>query len=113
MIYEAWRPNTDVFLSRFFHSDSIVLSGKNPDTNFSHYRGIDTLILLARKEMNPIKQEKLWEYAQVKLLEDMVVYPLHFRNKVYIRHGYVDYGHPLVASMALYPQVTEKTRLLK
>jgi peptide/nickel transport system substrate-binding protein len=113
VIYEAWRPNTDVFLSRFFHSDSIVLSGKNPDTNFSHYRGIDTLILLARKEMNPVKQEKLWEYAQVKLLEDMVVYPLHFRNKVYIRHGYVDYGHPLVASMALYPQVTEKTRLLK
>ena len=113
VIYEAWRPNTDAFLSRFFHSDSIVLSGKNPDTNFSHYRDIDDLILLARQEMNQIKQEKLWEYAQIKLLEDMIVYPLHFRNKIYLRHGYVDYGHPLVAAMALYPQVTEKTRLLK
>ena len=113
VIYEAWRPNTDVFLSRFFHSDSIVLYGKNPDTNFSHYRQIDKLILLARNEMNPIRQEKLWEYAQVKLLEEMIVYPLHFRNKTYIRRGYVDYGHPLVASMALYPQVTEKTRILK
>lgn len=113
VIYEAWRPNTDVFLSRFFHSDSIVLSGKNPDTNFSHYRKIDRLIQLARNEMNPIKQEKLWEYAQVKLLEDMIVYPLHSRNKTYIRRGYVDYGHPLIASMALYPQVTEKTRILK
>ncbi len=112
VIYEAWRPNTDVFLSRFFHSDSIVLVGKNPDTNFSHYRQIDKLIQLARNEMNPIKQEKLWEYAQVKLLEDMVVYPLHFRNKTYIRRDTVDYGHPLVASMALYPQITEKTRIL-
>ncbi|MCW8859945.1 MAG: ABC transporter substrate-binding protein, partial [Deltaproteobacteria bacterium] len=113
VIYEAWRPNTDVFLSRFFHSDSIVISGKNPDTNFSHYQDIDTLILLAREEMNPLKQEKLWEYAQIKLLEDMIVYPLHYRNRVYIRHGYVDYGHTLNASMALYPQITEKTRLLK
>lgn len=112
VIYEAWRPNTDVFLSRFFHSDSIVVSGKNPDTNFSHYRDIDQLIDLARQEMNPVKQEKLWEYAQVKLLEDMIVYPLHYRSKVYIRHGYVDYGHILNASMALYPQITEKTRLL-
>lgn len=113
VIYEAWRPNTDVFLSRFFHSDSIVVSGKNPDTNFSHYRAIDALILLAREEMNPHKQEKLWEYAQVKMLEDMIVYPLHYRNKVYLRQGYVDYGHTLDASMALYPQITEKTRLLK
>jgi len=113
VIYEAWRPNTDVFLRRFFHSDSIVVSGRNPDTNFSHYRGIDNLIDLARMEMNPLRQEKLWEYAQVKLLEDMVVYPLHYRNKVYIRHGYVDYGHTLEASMALYPQITENTRLLR
>ncbi len=113
VIYEAWRPNTDVFLSRFFHSDSIVVSGKNPDTNFSHYRNIDELIQLARAEMNPRRQEKLWEYAQVKLLEEMVVYPLHYRNKVYIRHGYLDYGQGLTASMALYPQITEKTRLLK
>lgn len=113
VIYEAWRPNTDVFLSRFFHSDSIVLTGKNPDTNFSHYRDIDKLILLAREEMNPLKQEKLWEYAQIKLLEDMIVYPLHYRNKVYIRQGYLDYGHILDASMALYPQITEKTQLLK
>ena len=89
------------------------MSGKNPDTNFSHYRAIDALILMAREEMNPHKQEKLWEYAQVKMLEDMIVYPLHYRNKVYLRQGYVDYGHTLDASMALYPQITEKTRLLK
>ncbi len=113
IIYEAWRPNTDAFLSRFFHSDSIVLSGKNPDTNFSHYREIDNLVVLAREEMDQQKQIRLWEYAQAKILEDMVAYPLHYRKRVYLRRDYVDYGHSLNSSMALYPQVTEKTRVLK
>jgi len=109
VVYEAWRPNPDAFLTRFFHSDSIVVTGRKPDTNFSHYHQIDSLIESARKEMNPVKQVKLWKYAQVKLLEDMIVYPLHYRQRVYARKPYVDYGHPLVASMALYPQFTEKT----
>ena len=113
IIYEAWRPSTDAFLSRFFHSDSIVLTGKNPDTNFSHYREIDNLIVLAREEMNQQKQIRLWEYAQAKILEDMVAYPLHYRKRVYLRRDYVDYGHSLNSTMALYPQVTEKTRVLK
>jgi peptide/nickel transport system substrate-binding protein len=113
VIYEAWRPNADVFLSRFFHSDSIVVSGRNPDTNFSHYRAIDNLIVRARKEMDPEWQSRLWEYAQVKILEDMVAYPLHYRKRVYIRRGYLDYGHLLLSSMALYPQITEETRVLR
>ncbi len=113
VIYEAWRPNADVFLSRFFHSDSIVVSGRNPDTNFSHYRAIDDLIVRARREMDPEWQARLWEYAQVKILEDMVAYPLHYRKRVYIRRGYLDYGHLLLSSMALYPQITEKTRVLR
>lgn len=113
VIYMAWRPNTDVFLSRFFHSDSIVVSGKHPGTNFSHYRDIDKLIVLARKEMDPQKQIRLWEYAQIKILEDMVSYPLHYRKRIYLRRGYVDYGHPLISTMSLYPQITEKTRVLR
>jgi peptide/nickel transport system substrate-binding protein len=40
VIYVAWRPNADTFLTRFFHSDSIVVTGASPDTNFSHYRDI-------------------------------------------------------------------------
>ncbi len=113
VIYEAWRPNTDVYLQQFFHSDSIVLSGKKPDTNFSHYRLLDDIIEKARRESDPMKQVKLWKYAQVKLLEDMVVYPLHYRPKVYIRRSNVDYGHPLEASIALYPQFTELTRIMR
>jgi peptide/nickel transport system substrate-binding protein len=48
VIYVAWRPNADIFLTRFFHSDSTVVTGASPDTNFSHYDGIDRLIETAR-----------------------------------------------------------------
>lgn len=34
VIYVAWRPNADVFLTRFFHSASTVVTGSSPDTNF-------------------------------------------------------------------------------
>ncbi len=112
VIYEAFRPNTDELLSRFFHSESIVMTGDKPVTNFSHYTGIDDLIEKARAERIITRQVKLWEYAQIKLLEDMVVYPLHFRKHTYVRKKYVDYGHAVKAAMALYPQITENTCLL-
>ena len=39
VIYVAYRPNADVYLTNFFHSDSIVVEGASPITNFSHYSG--------------------------------------------------------------------------
>jgi peptide/nickel transport system substrate-binding protein len=111
VIYVAWRPNADVFLTRFFHSDSTVVSGTSPDTNFSHYGAIDTLIETARSARNPADQVRIWKQAQVKLLSDAVAYPLHYVNLVYARRKNVDYGHPLTAAMALYPQFTELTRI--
>ena len=113
VLYGAWRPNADVYLTRFFHSDSIVVTGKNPDTNFSHYNKIDKLIEAARIEINPGKQIELWKHAQIKIMEDMVAYPLHYLNQNYAHRAHVDYGHELVATMALYPQITEKTRIVK
>ena len=98
--YVAWRPNADVYLTRFFHSDSIVVSGAK-------------LIEAGRLEINSEKQIKLWKHAQIKILEDMAALPLHYRKQIYIRKIYVDYGHELVSSMALYPQITEKTRIIK
>lgn len=112
VVYEAFRPNTDELLSRFFHSESKVMTGENMATNFSNYTGIDDLIEQARSERMTSTQIKLWEYAQIKLLEDMVVYPLHFRKHTYVRKDYLDYGHPLRDAIALYPQITENTRLL-
>lgn len=111
VIYVAWRPNADVFLTRFFHSDSAVLLGKSPDTNFSHYKAIDKLIEAARTARKPANQVRLWKQAQIKILEDAVAYPLHYVNLVYARQTRVDYGHTLKATMALYPQFTEQTRL--
>jgi peptide/nickel transport system substrate-binding protein len=111
VIYVAWRPNADIFLSRFFHSDSIVVTGALPDTNFSHYHKIDRLIEAARLEIDPEKQINLWKQAQVRILDDMAAYPIMYTIQCYARRANVDYGHTLVSTMALYPQFTEKTRL--
>ncbi len=111
VLYEAFRPNTDEILSRFFHSESSVTRGRSPATNFSHYSGIDQIIEKARQERITLNQIKLWEYAQIKLLEDMVVYPLHHRQQTFARKAYLNLAHPVKAAMALYPQITEKTRL--
>lgn len=111
VVYIAWRPNADVYLTRFHHSDSIVVTGAKPDTNFSHYDQIDDLIEEARVETDPDKQVQMWKDAQIKILEDMVSYPLHFQQQVYARSNAVDYGHDLVSVLALYPGIDETTTL--
>lgn len=113
VVYIAWRPNADVYFTQFFHSDSIVVTGRKPVTNFSHYNKIDALIEQARLETDATKQVALWKEAQIKILEDMVAYPAQYQNQVYARSANVDYGHELISSLALYPGITEKTRLLK
>ncbi len=111
VIYVAWRPNADAYLSRFFHSDAIVVSGAKPDTNFSHYDKVDRLIEAARLEIDPQRQTQLWAQAQIRILDDMAAFPIMFTKQCYARQSGVDYGHPLVSTMALYPQFTEKTRI--
>lgn len=112
VIYTAWRPNADVFLSRFFHSNAVLLTGVKPDTNFSHYTGVDKLIEDARHEVNPQVQVGLWHQAQIRILCDAAAVPLIYANMRDFRRDYVDYGHTVVSTMALYPQITEKTRIL-
>jgi peptide/nickel transport system substrate-binding protein len=109
VIYVAYRPNADVYLTNFFQSSSIVVSGDKPITNFSHYDQIDDLIAQARAETDPAKQAELWKQANVKILQDMAAMPLNYQNQVYARSKKVDYGHELVSSLALYPQITELT----
>jgi peptide/nickel transport system substrate-binding protein len=112
VLYGAWRPTADAFLSQFFHSDSIPRSGGAIDTNFSHYQKVDALIEDARQEVNPRKQLQLWNHAQIRILSDAVAYPLFSVKQNCVRQIGLDYGHPLQASMALYPQFTEKTRFI-
>jgi peptide/nickel transport system substrate-binding protein len=111
VVYIAWRPNADVYLTRFFHSDSTVVSGASPDTNFSHYDQIDDLIEGARVETDSEKQIEMWKQAQAKILEDMVAHTLQFQQQVYARSEAVDYGHDLVSVLALYPGIDETTTL--
>ncbi len=111
VIYPAWRPNADAYLTRFFHSDSIIVKGARPDTNFSHYDKIDKLIKAARLTIDPSVQENLWIQAQIRILNDMVAFPVMFTRQCYARKAYVDYGHSLISTMALYPQFTEDTCL--
>ena len=113
VIYVAFRPNADVYLTNFFHSDSIVVDGPAPITNFSHYSGVDDLIEQARAETDPEAQAELWKQANVQILKDLAAYPLYMQNLVYARSPAVDYGHELVAVPALYPGITEQTTITR
>ncbi len=113
VLYGAWRPTADAFLSQFFHSDSIVGSGRTSDTNFSHYTKVDALIEAARQEIDPDKQRQFWDHAQIRILSDAAAYPLFAVKQNCVRRSDLDYGHSLQASMALYPQFTETTRFVR
>jgi peptide/nickel transport system substrate-binding protein len=110
-LYVAFRPNADVYLTQFFFSESAVVDGASPVTNFSHYSAIDDLILEARAETDAEKQDELWKQANIQVLKDVAAMPLHYQNQVYARRPQVDYGHDLVSSLALYPQITELTTI--
>ena len=113
VIYVAYRPNANVYLTNFFHSDSIVVDGASPITNFAHYSGVDDLIEQARAETDPEAQAELWKQANIKILEDLAAYPIYMQSLVYARQPNVDYGHELVSSLALYPQITEQTTITR
>ena len=122
--YAAWRPNVDVYLSQFFHSDSVVVKGKKPITNFSNYGlvdadgdgktdSVDQLIEQARWELNAQKQEALWKEAQIQILKDAVAVPIIRLKYTFPQKSYVDLGYPLDWSWQTYsPQITEKTKIL-
>ena len=113
VVYVAFRPNADVYLTRFFHSDSTVVTGAKPDTNFSHYDQIDDLIEAARAETDADAQIEMWKDAQRQILTDMVAHTLMYQNQVYARSETVDYGHPLNAVLNLNPQITEATDIVQ
>jgi peptide/nickel transport system substrate-binding protein len=113
VVYVASRPNADVYLNSFFHSDSIVVGGATPITNFAHYAGVDDLIEQARAETDPTAQEELWKQANIQILQDLAAYPLYMQSQVYARSPAVDYGHELVAVRALYPGIDETTTIAR
>ncbi|MGH2533259.1 MAG: ABC transporter substrate-binding protein [Thermomicrobiales bacterium] len=109
-LYVVFRPNADAYLTQFFHSSAII-GTETAVTNFAHYSAIDDLIVQARTEADPAAQEELWKQANVQILTDFAAIPLHYQNQVYARQPGVDYGHELVSSLALYPQIDETTTI--
>jgi peptide/nickel transport system substrate-binding protein len=113
IVYVAFRPTADAYLTQFFHSDAIVVTGENPNTNFAHYDKVDTQIDTARTEPDQLTQTTLWKDAQVHALQDMVAFPIMYTNQVYARSSNVDYGHELKSVIQLYPGIDELTNIRK
>jgi peptide/nickel transport system substrate-binding protein len=122
--YACWRPDVDVYLTRFFHSDSVIVNGKKPDTNFSHYGAVDASgdgkidniddrIEKARWELDAEKQIAIWKEAQATILEDVAALPIIRLMYAFPMKSNVDLGYDLEFSWQTYsPQINEKTRLL-
>jgi peptide/nickel transport system substrate-binding protein len=102
VIYVAFRPVADTYLTQFF-------SSSGGTTNFAHYTAIDDLIVEARQAPDPAQQEELWRQANIQILKDFAAFPLMYTNQVYARTDNVDYGHELVSVAQLYPGIDETT----
>jgi peptide/nickel transport system substrate-binding protein len=112
-MYICMRPNADIFLSWFFHSEAIVVTGKRPVTNFAHATTLDDLIEGARAELDPAKQEEIWRQAQYRLLSEGINYPMYVLKFVFARNDRIDWGFEQKSVLALYTQITELTTLKK
>lgn len=112
VVYPVFRPNPDVLLTQFFHSDSTVVTGAKPNINFSHYDQIDDLIEQARAETDADRQIALWKEANIKILTDMACHSTMVIYQVYGRSKKVQYGHELKSVLAYYPQITEQTTIV-
>ena len=103
VIYSAFRPTADVYLTQFFTSGGGV-------TNFSHFT-LDDLVVEARTTTDPEAQAALWEQANTEIIQNFAGYGLMYTNQVYAKSETVDYGHELVSVVQLYPGIDETTSI--
>jgi peptide/nickel transport system substrate-binding protein len=123
VVYLSFRPNPDVILTQFFHSASVVATGKKPVTNFSHFGevdadgdgkidGIDDLIENARKEKDSQKQIAFWKEGQKRILQNMAAYPAISLGYLFAWKPHVDWGYKMVW-VTDGPKATEQTQIVK
>lgn len=103
VIYVAYRPTADVYLTQFFTSGGGV-------TNFSNFQ-LDDLVAEARATIDTDEQTALWEQANVEIVQNFAGYGLIYNNQVYAKVNAVDYGHELVSVVQLYPGINETTTI--
>ena len=101
-------PVADVYLTQFFHSDSIV-NTPTAVTNFSHCNAADEEITNARSETDPDAQLKLWAIAQTRIMEDVCAVPLFQVRQPWVWNKNLDLGVEVTGSLNLSPPVTELT----
>ena len=110
VLYGAARfPVADVYLTQFYHSESIV-GTPTAITNFSHSKIADAEITAARSETDAVKQDQLWEKAQQKILAESYSVPIFEQLIVWCRKPNLDYGYTLKDSISNGPVITEMTR---
>ncbi|MBN9672450.1 polyamine ABC transporter substrate-binding protein [Labrenzia aggregata] len=105
--YAAARfPVADVYLTQFFHSDSIV-GTDTAITNFSHCAVADDEIAKARTETDETKQLELWATAQQKIMEEVCAVPVVQSMQLWAWKDTLDLGVEVNGSLNLSPPVTE------
>lgn len=108
--YSAARfPIADVYLTQFFHSDSIV-GTPTAVTNFSHCDVADAEIEAARVEQDPEKQKELWAEAQRKIMEEVCAVPIYQNLQLWAWKDSLDLGVDVEGSLNLSPPVTEQAQ---
>jgi peptide/nickel transport system substrate-binding protein len=126
VVYHACRaPVAGVYLEQWYHSASVV-GKKTAVTNFSHYgdvdadgdgqvddNTIDPFVDKASVVMDPSVRKKLYQEAQMRLLNDRPAHPLVVVSDAMARQRYVDLGYEPKGSMIYQYHITEKTRILK
>ena len=105
--YSAARfPIADVYLTQFYHSDSIVAT-PSAITNFSHCAVADDEIEAARIEQNPEEQNLLWAKAQSKIMEEVCSVPIYQNLQLWAWKDSLDLGVEVKGSLNLSPPITE------
>jgi peptide/nickel transport system substrate-binding protein len=103
VIYVAFRPTADTYLTQFFTTDGGV-------TNFSKFT-VDELRDQARAETDADAQIQLWKDAAIEIQSNFAGTGLLAKNLVFARSNSVDYGHELVSVVQLYPGIDETTSI--
>lgn len=105
-------PIADIYLTQFYHSQSIVAT-PTAVANFSHVDVADAEIDAARREPDPKKQLEYWKVAQQKIMAECVSYPFYELLQVWARSDKLDYGFELEGCLTLGPLLNETCRLTK
>lgn len=100
-------PIADVYLTQFYHSDSIV-GTPTAVTNFSHCAVADDEIEAARIEQDRAKQDELWATAQRKIMGELCAVPIYQNLQLWAWKDTLDLGVDVEGSLNLSPPVTEQ-----